>query len=112
MLNIKPIPKKLLIHEATYEEFDTNNRYGETYFAPVTLKNIRINFERSLNRSGDTESKNIKATMFFDLRNSSATGEFEFKEKSKLTFEGLVMQVQKINPVYADTLHHYEVELI
>jgi hypothetical protein len=57
MLNIRPIPRRLLIHEATYEEFDTNSRYGETYLPAVTLKNVRINFERSLNRSSDTEKK-------------------------------------------------------
>jgi hypothetical protein len=112
MLNVRPIPKTLLTHEATYEEFLGNGRYGETFLPAVTLKNVRINYERSLKRTQDSEGKNIKATMFFDLVNSRATGDFEFKEKSKLTFQGLVMQVQKINPIYADKLHHYEVELI
>jgi hypothetical protein len=112
MLNVRPIPLSLLIHEATYEEFDANSRYGETYLPAVTLKNVRINYERSLKRTQESEGKTIKATLFFDLVNSKATGEFEFKEKSKLTFQGLVMQVQMINPIYADTLHHYEIELI
>ncbi|MBU8768700.1 putative minor capsid protein [Cytobacillus oceanisediminis] len=112
MLRIRPIPRNLLIHEAIYEQFEENGRYGETYLPAVTLKNIRINFEKSFNRSTDTESKNVKALMFFDRRNSSATGEFEFKEKSKVIFQGVTMQVQRVNPLFTDTLHHYEVELI
>jgi hypothetical protein len=112
MIFVKPIPIEVLIHEAVYEEISSNTRYGEAFLPPVTLKNIRINHEKSLQRSSNSEGKNIKATMFFDLVNSRASGEFEFKEKSKLTFDGLVMQVQKVNPVYASKLHHYEVELI
>lgn len=112
MLRIRPIPRNLLIHAAIYEQFEANGRYGETYLPAVTLKNIRINFEKSFSRVGDTESKNVKALMFFDRINSSATGEFEFKEKSKVTFQGVTMQVQRVNPLYTDTLHHYEVELI
>lgn len=110
-MNIRPIPMHLLIHEAEYEEFQEDSRYGESFYPAVTLQNVRVNFESSLKTSGNTESKNIKATMFFDLINSSATGEFEFREKSKVTFNGLVMQIQKINPIYTDQLHHYEVEL-
>jgi hypothetical protein len=112
MILVKPIPIEILIHEAIYEEMGSNTRYGESYLPPVTLKNVRINYERSIKRTSDTEGKSTKATMFFDLVNSSASGEFEFKEKSKVTFNGMVMQVQKVNPIYASKLHHYEVELI
>lgn len=111
MLRIRPIPLNVLIHEAEYEQLNSNDRYGEFFLPAVTLKNIRINFEKSFSRAGDTESKSVKALMFFDQRNSSATGDFEFVEKSKVTFQGVTMQVNRINPLYTDTLHHYEVEL-
>ncbi|WHY63259.1 putative minor capsid protein [Cytobacillus firmus] len=112
MLRIRPIPRNLLIHEAIYEQFEENARYGVTYLPAVTLKNIRINFEKSFSRAGDTESKSVKALLFFDQKNSCSSGIFEFKEKSKVTFQGVPMQVQRVNPLYTDTLHHYEVELI
>lgn len=108
---LKPIPLKLLIHSATYEEFIESQRYEETFKQPITLKNIRMNFETSLNRASDSATESIKATMFFDLVNSKATGPFEFKEKSKVTFEGQQMQVQKVSPFYSNKIHHYEVEL-
>lgn len=111
MLRIRPIPKRLLIHTAEYEQFEENGRYGEEYLPAITLKHIRINFERSFSRAGNTESKSVKALMFFDQANSSAEGDFEFKEKSKVTFQGVTMLITRINPLYTDTLHHYEIEL-
>lgn len=109
---LKPIPMKLLIHSATYEEFVDDGRYGESFRDPITFNHIRIDYATSVNASGNTESKSIKALMFFDLVNSKASGMFEFKEKSKITFNGMVLHVQKVNPLYSTRLHHYEVELI
>ena len=109
---LKPIPKHLLIHTVTYEQYSNSGRYGETFLAAVTLKNVRVEFESSFSRADDTESKSIKALMFYDPITSSTSGDFEFMEKSKVTFNGITLHIQKVNPLYTTRLHHYEVELV
>lgn len=108
---VKPIPKSFLIHEVQYEEYAGNSGWGESYKPSVTLKNVRIESISSITRSNTTELKNFKALLYYDTVNSSATGDFQFNEKSKVTFNGETMYVNKVNPVYGFSLHHYEVEL-
>ncbi|WP_153124672.1 putative minor capsid protein [Peribacillus tepidiphilus] len=108
---VKPIPKRVLIHEVTYEEYAGNDGWGESYKEPVTLSNVLVQSVSNISRSNTAEEKLYKSLLFFDVVNSSASAEFTFKEKSKVTFEGQVMTVAKVNPCYAFTLHHYEVEL-
>lgn len=109
---VKPIPKKLLIHEVKYEEFYEDDRYGEGYKLPITLKNVRVQVGSAFSRSNTNENISYQAMLIYDVKNSSTSVPFEFKEKSKVTFNGKTMLVQKVNPVYAFTLHHYELELI
>ncbi len=107
---IKPIPLDVLIHSVTYEEYDTNNRYGETYKPPITLDKVLVQPASNIKRSNTAEEIIFKSLLFFDCVNSSP--KVTFKEKSKVTFEGETMYIYKVNPCYAFGLHHYEVELV
>lgn len=110
---MRPIPKKLLIHEAVYEEYVPGDSWTPAGYKPaVTLQNVRIDVGSRLTRSGNGEQILYNALLFYDAENSSASGAFEFKEQSKLTFDGDTMTVNKVNPLCGYRLHHYEVELI
>lgn len=110
---MRPIPYKLLIHEATYEEYIPGDSWTtEGYKDPVTLQNVRIDKGSRFTRNNNGEQILYNALLFYDVVNSSASGTFEFKEQSKLTFDGDTMIVNKINPMYGYKLHHWEIELI
>lgn len=109
---IRPIPLPLLIHEVVYEEYAGNDEWGETYLPPVTLRKVLVQPASNINRSNIAEEKQYKAVLFFDMTYS--TPKVTFKEKSKVTFNGETMTVQKVNTLYAlsTTPHHIEVELV
>ena len=111
---IRPIPLQLLIHSLTYEEFVPGDGFEtEEGFKPaVTLSNVRVESVSNIKRSNNGEELQYKALLFFDVVNSKSSGPFEFKEKSRVIFDGKTMYVNKVNPVYGFSLHHYEVELI
>lgn len=111
---IKPIPLLLLIHEVTYEEYLGNGRYGETYAPPVTLKKVRM--EPVLSQQQRTsvtvrEQSLDRYVLYFDMTHSEP--KVNFKEKSKVTFNGQTYTVAKVSELYAfaATPHHIEVML-
>lgn len=109
---IRPIPLPLLIHSVTYEEYAGNDGWGETYLPPVTLENVLVQPVSNISRSNIAEEKRYRAILFFDMTHS--TPKVTFKEKSRVTFNGEIMTVQKVNTLYAlsTTPHHIEVELV
>lgn len=109
---IKPIPLPLLIHSVTYEEYAGNDGWGETYLPPVTLENVLVQSVSNISRSNIAEEKRYRAILFFDMTHSKP--KVTFKEKSRVTFNGEIMTVQKVNTLYAlsTTPHHIEVELV
>lgn len=107
---VKPIPLKLLIHSVDYEEYDGTGRHGDKFKPAVTLKNVLVQPVSSINNRGTSEEKAYNSLLFFDVVHSRPA--LTFKEKSRVTFDGQTMIVGKVNPIYAFSLHHYEVELI
>lgn len=110
---IKPISKEVLIHEVTYEEFVPGDGFEteDGFKEPITLTNVLVQYLSNIARNNIAEALNYNALLFFDVVNSKSSGVFEFKEKSRVTFDGKQMIVEKINPIYAFKLHHYEVGL-
>lgn len=103
--------KELLIHEVEYEKYVEPDRYGNTYEAAITLTNVRVDFASMFYRSGNGESIGFNALMFFDCVHSLPVGT-TFTEKSKITFDGKEMVVNKVSTLYSLDRHHYEVELV
>lgn len=108
---VNPIPHEVLIHEVTYEEYLGEDRFGEAYGPPVTLGKVLVQPVSSIKRSSTSEEEAFSSLLFFDCVNSFPS-EVKFKKLSKITFNGEEMTVNKINPIYAFRLHHYELELI
>lgn len=110
-MKVKVIPLHLLIHTAEYHEYEETARWGETYKAPVTLRNVRL-FPGSYYKRGIYEAIQFNTFLLYDCTNSLPK-DIQIKEKSKIVFGGKEMIVQQVNAQYAadDTPHHYEVLL-
>jgi hypothetical protein len=110
---IKPIPRHLLIHTVTYEEFQEGDGINteDGYKPAVTLSDVRVQALSNIKKSTNSETLLYDAMLFYDVVNSSSDAPFEFTEKSKVTFNGKTMFVEKVNPVKAIKLHHYEIGL-
>ncbi|MBU8773188.1 putative minor capsid protein [Cytobacillus oceanisediminis] len=110
---VKPIPKHVLIHTVTYEEWqDGDGINTESGFkSPVTLSNVRVQALSNIRKNTNSEELLYEAILFYDVVNSSSSAAFNFAEKSRVTFDGKQLLVKKVNPVEALTLHHYEIGL-
>lgn len=108
---VKPMPKEILIHEVIYEEFDESDRYGDQFKEPVTLEYVLVQPTSSIKRSNTTEEVGYNSLMFFDCVNSTPPNVL-FTKGSKITHNGDKMIIDKVNPIYTFSLHHYELELI
>lgn len=112
---IRPIPLSLLIHEVTYEEYLGSGRYGETYAQPVTLKKVRMEpvLSQQQRTSATVREQSLdRYVLYFDMTYSEPL--VNFKEKSKVTFNGQTYTVAKVSELYAfdSTPHHIEVMLL
>lgn len=105
------MPLEILIHEVVYEEYMEKDRYGNSFKEPETLTKVLVQPVSNIKRSNTTDSISYKSLMFFDCVNSRPS-DVELVKKSKITFNGETMIVDKVNPIYAFSLHHYELELI
>src|SRR4051812_14514597 len=100
-MKVKPIPKQVLIHTATYEEFVQGDGFEteDDFKSPVLLSNVLLQPSNTstpnIIRTTTGEELQVNYTMFYDLVNSSANGEFDFTEKSRITFEGKTFIVEK-----------------
>lgn len=111
MCVVKPIPLHLLRDSVIYEEFEGKDRWEESWKAPISLRNVRVQEMSSLAISNVREHSEYKLLLFFDVVNSKADAPFTFVEKSKVTYKGNVYEVNKVITAQAFKLHHYELEL-
>lgn len=106
------IQRRLLVHEITYEEYDENERYGATYKAPVQVKRVRVEPKRTV--MIDANNTEIVSTTLLFVDSLHTSPRFVPKEQSKITFEGVVYRVRKVDTYYATSnrVHHWEVVLV
>ena len=112
-MNIKPIPKKDLIHTCTYQKYLGRDEWGggDLFAATETLTFVRVEYNKNFRRTTNAEDNLYKALLFFDVVNSNPLG-VDFVEKSKITFNGEILLIESIGKLYGDELHHYELGLI
>lgn len=108
---IRPMPKAILIHSVQYKEYIGEDRYGNSFKEPITLENVLIQPVSSIKRNNLGDSVSFNSLMFYDCTNSMPKN-ITFTKKSIITFNGEEMVVNKVNPIYTFSLHHYELELI
>jgi hypothetical protein len=109
-VDIRPIPKKLLIHSIEYEEFLGDGPFGEEYAEKETISNVLVHPKTLIHRDEKNEEIQINAVIFLDAVNTP-----NFKPltiKSKVYFNGREWRVYQCEPYYTlnpDVPHHYEV---
>lgn len=108
---IRPMPKEILIHSVIYEEYEEGGRYGDGFKEPIILENVLVQPVSALKRSQVSIENTFNSLMFFDCSNSIPS-DVNFVKESRITFNGNSMVLNKVNPIYTFTLHHYELELI
>lgn len=111
IMNVRPIPRSLLIHSIEYKEVTEGDGWDDSYKDPLTIYNVRVNPVKSLSRNSESISSNAKHIVLVDRLFSSAFP--DFVEKSLITWNGNDYELVKVNPFY-DTRkapHHYELEL-
>ena len=105
---VAPIPKGLLIHSVTYEEM-TKSEWGDSFAAPVTIENVRVEPKNTLSRNGTGSTVTSDTLLFWDSVHSTPCA---FVEDSKVTFSGREMIVVSVSDYYDESkLHHKEVRL-
>ncbi|MBG9785625.1 putative minor capsid protein [Shouchella lehensis] len=112
-MRIRPIDKRLLIHQIIYEEFEEEGPFGGGGFAqPLPIDRVRVEPSSSFRQDSNGEEIALKATVFLDAKNTPLFR--KLKEKSKVTFgddDYRVHQCQALFALDGVTPHHYEVEL-
>jgi len=108
---IRPIPKRLLIHSVTYEEYKEDDGYGDSFADPIEIKNVRVEPKSAIARSNIREDIEGSTLLFLDRRHSSPF--LRPVERSRITFNGRRYEVSSVDEFYADSdvVHHLEVTL-
>jgi len=109
---IKPIPKRLLPHTATYKGYVADTGEGESYSSVVTLAFIKIDEQTQLSRTKDGNEVIGNAIMYYDYVNSNGLVNKPLNN-SIVTFKSRDYHIVDTDILYAesDTPHHYEVLL-
>ncbi|MCL1948594.1 MAG: minor capsid protein [Turicibacter sp.] len=108
------VDARALIHEIAYEAFKGKDRWGEeTFGEPVRVENCRVDLAGVYQHTGSERKLVAKGIVFCY---ASATVPFlEFKEQSKVSFNGEAFVIVKAIPVYEpwqNTLFGYELEVV
>jgi len=109
----RPIPKKLLIHNATHKyNPDTDSWGNATYEGENNLTRIRIEPTTKRVISKDNTEVQLTSTLFYDCVNSKPQN-VTFAIEDEILFNGTKYKVQSIEPLYDEnSLHHYEIGLV
>jgi hypothetical protein len=107
---VQPIPKKLLLHAVTYEEF-VQDDYGSKFLPPQTIRYVRVEPKNAIARSNIRDDDEGSTILFIDYRYT--TPFIRPVERSRISCNDKSYEVTKVNEFWADesTIHHIEVEI-
>lgn len=113
---IPPLPKSWLIHEIVYEGYtgEKDSWGNPKYDNPITIKCVRFDDSTVFSRDNTQTKVLANAVIFVDAKNSTNVPN-EFKEESKVTFNGKEYVIKKIVTCYqanSKEIHHLELEVI
>lgn len=116
---IKPIPKRVLIHSATYYPYQGKDAYQKaTYGDAVELLNVRFEPVKKTSLTSKTgmsslgEQKDDTLTMFVDGVNSTPL--LDYSEFDKIDFSGQNYIIREVRPYFGfgEKVHHWEIYLV
>lgn len=106
---MRPIQKRLLIHEISYIS-QTKNGWGEVEEKKTLIKFVRVEPKKGYVQSSNEEKVVFSDIIFWDKFHSTPC---EFEEGQKINFNGDVKTIQSIGYFYDDkNLHHLEIRVI
>lgn len=106
----RQIPKKLLIHQATYNEYLGNTGEDYSYDDDITLSNVRVEEIKTIVRGKDGDEIISNSLMFYDLVNSSGLTSMPVVN-SKVTYNNKLYHIIDIEKLDTYNSHHYEIVL-
>jgi hypothetical protein len=108
---MQPIPLRFLKSTIKYYEL-ADGRYEGVYNAPVTIKNVLINFSKTvMKQTPANQTKQSKGTLYLDAINTKPFIQLSYGSKI-IDEAGNDFYVMEVKPVQAFTLHHYQVTLM
>lgn len=111
MIRIDP---NVLVHEFEYHEYTGQDRFKQpNYDEPLTVSKVRVDESSVFSRDGD--QKRILANAVIFVYNGYSEPFVEFKEQSKIVFNGKDYLLSKVIPIaepYSDKLFSVELEVV
>ena len=109
---MRPIPKRMLPHNCTYEKYLGDTGEGISFSSPVALNNVKIEERSQFNYTSNGRELIGNAILFYDCINSNGLTEAPIPE-SKIIFNNKTYTVVDVDVLYANSNqpHHYEVLL-
>lgn len=112
-MKIRPIPKKLLVHDVMLHKVIEDDRWGTSHLDDgVHLEKVKMEPTTQIVRDKNNAEIQLAAVLFFDCTNSRPK-DTAFQTDDIVIFNGERFSVETIETLYADECpHHYEVGLI
>lgn len=109
---IKPIPKRLLPHNAIYKEYLGNTGEGDEWSEDIPISFVKIEEKTQLKVTSNGREIIGNARMFYDLKNSDGLSAKPV-QNSIIIFNDKQYQVVDTDILCPDSAepHHYEVLL-
>lgn len=109
---MRPIPLKLLIHEATLNNIVTDDYQNEQDQLATALYRVRFEPETRLVKNAGGVDVQCTALMFFDMINSWPVGATFDVGKQSIVWDGRRYHIEDVQRLYDENkLHHLEVYL-
>lgn len=114
-MRVRPLPKSWLIHEIVYDGYtgEKDDWGKERFEEPIIIKYVRFDDSTVFSRDNTQTKVLANAVIFVDAKYSTPIP--NFKEQSKVTFNGKDYVIQKVLPCYypdKNAIHHFELEVI
>lgn len=115
-MRVAPLPKLWLIHTVIYEEYlGKSGDWNEVQYAPpIAIESVRFDDSTVFSRDANQTKIVANGIVFVDTTNSGFIPA-EFKEESRITFEGRTYMLKKVVPCYypkKKEVRHYELEVV
>lgn len=109
---MKPIPKRMLVNSATYQEYDADNGEGSSYKANITLNFVKIDEQTQFSYTNNGKEVVGNAMLYYDLTNSIGLTS-KPKNESIIIFDNRKYTIKNTDILRANdnTPHHYEILL-
>lgn len=111
--NAPPLPLDWLIHNISYEAYKEEDRHNQVvYEKGIEIEHVRVDFSKSNQIAGLSDSDRYDAVIFIDAVNSMNVPA-DFISRS-IFFSGKAYKIVKVIPCYAtsENVHHWEIEVV